>query len=216
MSDFTDNVRRAFELYLFGNKKEAFNFLIPGSKYHTYLTLLDSLQSEKTHVSKDTVKKIEDFYNSLGGSDADKLKMRALFQQYDGAKKKEKESILQNIIFYLGVSPNHTKPMDLVRKSAKHEEKKLNLGKGVYDTMFDTNMMVKNVEANAYANVSQLHQTLQNEVDFNKITDDAFFQFTRSGANLAEMTNKSFLNKLATALDQRYKNNSYYQFDFYI
>lgn len=103
MSDFTENVRRAFELYLFGNKKEAFNYLIPGTKYHTYLTLLDTLQSEKTHVTKDTLKKIIDFYNSLGGTDADKLRMRALFQQYDGAKDKEKDSILQSIIFYLGI-----------------------------------------------------------------------------------------------------------------
>lgn len=109
--------------------------------------------------------------------------------------------------------------MDLVRKSAKHEEKKekkLNLGKAVYETLFDTNQMVRNVEASSYTNVSQLHETLQNDLDYTKITDDQFFNFTRSNANLADITNKSFLNKYASALDQSYKNNPYYRFDFYV
>jgi len=44
MSKINDNVRKAIELYLLGEKEKSFSMLIKGTKYHSYLTLIDNLK----------------------------------------------------------------------------------------------------------------------------------------------------------------------------
>jgi len=46
MSKISDNVRKALELYLLGEKEKSFGMLIKGTKYHSYLTLIETMKAE--------------------------------------------------------------------------------------------------------------------------------------------------------------------------
>lgn len=178
MSDFSDNVRKAFETYLLGNKKEAFNYLIPGSYWHQYLSALDALKTEKHMISKETSKIIENLKNIHGYHACENLSLKELFLKYEGVKTKaEKEEILDKIGSSIGIITNHPKPMDLIRKlnkASKEEEKKnkLNCGKGVYDTLFDSKNFISNAINAQYGIANRLHKCYWNDLDFNKLTDE--------------------------------------------
>ena len=45
MSDFTENIRTAYEQYIQGNKEEAFSMLMPGTKHYYYLLIIDSFKT---------------------------------------------------------------------------------------------------------------------------------------------------------------------------
>ena len=220
MNDFTDNVRKAFELYLLGNKTEAFNHLIPGSKYHSYLTILDTIKKEKHKLTKETRKMIETFVKNYSGTnEADKIAIREAFLLYDGAAKEDdRQQYLNLILGKIGYFTGHTKPMDLVRKLQKKDKgsKSLNQGRALYDGLFSTKAMIQNCESRAYNVQNYLHKSLYNQMDFKKITDEEFLGFIRSVSNLSDITSKSFMDKFASALDQQYKNYQWYQFENYI
>ena len=224
MSDFTDNVRKAFELYLLGNKKEAFNHLIAGSKYHTYLTILDAMKTEKPNLSSETKKLINDFvYNYGGSSESDKLKLRELFLRYEATEdQKEKESVITEMSTALCIYYQSEKPIHLVRKTTKADKsdkdsvKPHNYGKAVYSNAFDPEVAVQNAEASSYNIVSSLHKTLYNDINFSKLTDDVFFDFCRNARSLSDIKCESFLQKFASALNQKYKFNSNFSFEYYI
>ena len=46
MSKINDNVRKALEVYLLGDKEKALSMLIKGTKYHSYLQLIDVLKND--------------------------------------------------------------------------------------------------------------------------------------------------------------------------
>ncbi len=64
--NLSENVKKAFEAYIEGDKKKAFDLLIPGSEYHYYLTILDALKAEKHKVSKKTDDLIKEYLNKFG------------------------------------------------------------------------------------------------------------------------------------------------------
>lgn len=64
--NLSENVKKAFELYIEGDKKKAFDLLIPGSEHHYYLTILDALKGEKHKVSKKTEDLILEYSNKFG------------------------------------------------------------------------------------------------------------------------------------------------------
>ena len=220
MNDFSDNVRKAFELYLLGNKTEAYNHLIPGSKYHSYLTILDAMKKEKHKLTKDTRKMIETFVkNYPGHNEADKVSIREAFLLYDGATKEaEKQQHLNSILNKIGYFTGYTKPLDLVRKSQKKDKgsKSLNQGRAFYDSLFNVSTILSNWESRGFNIQSYLHKSLYNQMDFKKITDEEFLSFVRSASNLSDITSKSFMDKFASSLDQQYKSNQWFTFENYI
>jgi hypothetical protein len=58
---FTETIRKAYEHYLLGEKAEAFSLLIPGTKHHYYLSIIDAMKRERHKLSKDTLEMIEYF-----------------------------------------------------------------------------------------------------------------------------------------------------------
>ena len=66
-------ITTAHEAYISGDRRKAFELLVPGTEPHTYLTILDALKSEKHKVSKKTL----DLIDKFEGSAQAKLKLRA-------------------------------------------------------------------------------------------------------------------------------------------
>jgi hypothetical protein len=149
----------------------------------------------------------------------EKLKLEELFLKYEGAKsKEEKERVLDQIGETMGTYHNHPKPMDLIRKSnkaSKEEEKKnkLHCKKAVYDTLFKVSDFISDAEQITYGIANSLHKCYWNDLDFNKLTDDGFLDFVGSATSLADINNESFMQKFASALDQKCKNDIYYNFN---
>jgi len=76
--NLSENVKKSFEAYIEGDKKKAFDMLIPGQDTHYYLTLLDALKSEKHKVSKKTEDLILEYSNRYGvyNEDVKRLELR--------------------------------------------------------------------------------------------------------------------------------------------
>lgn len=45
-SKLSDNVRKALEIYLLGDKEKSLSMLIKGTKYHSFLQLIDALKQD--------------------------------------------------------------------------------------------------------------------------------------------------------------------------
>lgn len=73
--NLSENVKKAYEAYIEGDKKKAFDMLIPGQDTHYYLTILDALKSEKHKVSKKTIELIKEFTNRYGDYNEDVKKV---------------------------------------------------------------------------------------------------------------------------------------------
>ena len=114
--NLSENVKKAYETYIEGDKKKAFDLLIPGSEHHYYLTILDALKSEKHKVTKKTEDLIKEYLNKFGqyNEDVKRIDLRKHLLKFDGAKDKEKEEVIEylqkNFIFG---NFTHTKPADL-------------------------------------------------------------------------------------------------------
>ena len=61
MDDLPTNVRTAFEKYINGYKKEAFELITPGTKYHAYLCIIESIKTAKGRTTQKIKDMIERF-----------------------------------------------------------------------------------------------------------------------------------------------------------
>lgn len=96
--NFTENVRKAYEAYLLGNKEECFKILIPGTKDYYYLKLIDAFKTEKHNLSKDTKALWTDFQNNFHGQEKERLRLREVMLRYDGASNtEERKKIIDEI-----------------------------------------------------------------------------------------------------------------------
>lgn len=219
MSDFTDNVRKAFELYLFGQKKEALSHLMPGTKYHSYISIIDAMKREKSKLTKDTKDLIQSFLETNYGDEAERVRMRKLFLDYDAATNDAgRKTALDTIGSQLSAYFHHTKPMDLARKTHKKEEKKTSVksdGKGI-DNIFNVKNFIAKAESKDSYQLQYVHHSLYNDIDYSKVNDDEFLAFVRNATYLADITTPSFIKKWSSAIIQKYKDNSYYNMEYYL
>jgi hypothetical protein len=95
MSSITDNVRTALETYLLGDKEKALDMLIKGTKYHSYLTLIDHLKKDNAaEILKDDAKLrklLEKYLKKESGEDVDVLMTHKLLLEYETADTDEKK-----------------------------------------------------------------------------------------------------------------------------
>jgi hypothetical protein len=88
MNGFTDNVRKAFELYLLDRQDEAFEHLIPGSQWYEYLSILHEMKKvkakdpQKPKVDEAMAKRIQEFEKNFSGV-GDFFTLRKLFLDFD-------------------------------------------------------------------------------------------------------------------------------------
>jgi hypothetical protein len=218
MSDFTENIRKAYELYLLGNKAEAFSLLIPGTKHHYYLSIIDALKRERHAISKETKEMIEHFRNNFNDAEVTKVSLQELFLKYDGAKNdEERNDILKELdTKYVYGYYHHTKPADIKRKKdGKDKEESKNTHSFNIDDHFNEETILNEIYKNN-GGILNLHKTLYEKVNFNKISENEFWQFLNYVENFASLESESFWEKLVTSFDQKYKTNKFYTPDTYL
>ncbi|CAI2378280.1 unnamed protein product [Moneuplotes crassus] len=218
MSDFTETVKKAYELYLLGQEKEAFSLLIKGTKHHYYLSIVDDLKKQKHTLSEETKKKIENFRNNFHDQDVDRLWMQKLFLEYDGAKdEKERQALIERIDRdYLYSNFHHSKPADVIRKKAdEHEESKLETKEFDQSAHFNEDVYLDGVH-NVPGQLYSLHPVFFNKVDFRKIPQEDFWGFLSTPTTFAPINNESFWNKLIETINQKYKTNIHFRVDQYL
>jgi hypothetical protein len=206
MSDFTDNIRTAYEHYLLGDKVKAFSLLIPGTKHHYYLSIIDALKHSKDRVSDETKKLVLEFRNNFNDSDVDRVSLQNLFVEYDAAKtEEERNKIIETIDHdYVHGVYNHNKQADIIEKKGEdgeapqahvfHQEKYFNQEsyfKEIYESP---------------DKLPQLHKTLINEFDFTKIPESNFEKFLLSNS-FENISNKTFWSKLLNNWENSYQED---------
>jgi hypothetical protein len=176
MSDFTENIRRAYELYLLGEKKEAFGLLIPGTKHHYYLSIIDALKRERHAISKETKDLILHFKNNFADEDVNRIKLQELFLRYDGAKSDEERNEVINEIdttFVYGYY-NHTKPADVQRKK---DSKSKSSAKETQVFDQEKHYNEEDILKDVYKKNGTLYSvinTLFSKIDFTKVSESEF------------------------------------------
>jgi hypothetical protein len=212
MSDFTDNIRTAYEHYLLGDKVKAFSLLIPGTKYHYYLSIIDALKHSKDGVSDETKKLVQDFRNNFKDSDVDRVLLQKLFVEYDAAKtKQERDKIIETIDHdYVHGFYKHSKPVDIIWK------------KGNNEVAFQTQVFHQEKYFNEEScfkdiyefpdKLPKLHKTLINKIDFSKIPKSSFKRFLRVDS-FANISNNTFWDKLVSILKESSQKEDLYQED---
>jgi hypothetical protein len=209
MSDFTDNIRTAYEHYLLGDKEKAFSLLIPGTKHHYYLSIIDALKHSKDGLSDETKKLVQDFRNNFNDSDVDRVWLQKLFVEYDAAKTDEERNKIIEIIDhdYVNGFYNHSKPVDVIGK-------KDNDGAAPQTQVFQQEKYFN--EESHFKHIyespdklPQLHKTLINKVDFSKIPKSSFERFLQIDS-FANISNDSFWIKLLSTWEKSFEEDKYF------
>ena len=218
MSDFTENIRKAYELYILGNKQEAFSLLIPGTKHHYYLTIIDAFKRERHTLSKETRELMKQFKANFYDDDAARLTLQELFLRYDGAKSDDERNLIIKEIDtnYVYGYYDYAKLADV--KNKKDTDDKVD-DQSMH--ALDLNKYFNNDEhlEKIYQNnglIYSLHKMFYNKVDFNRISESEFLGFLSNWDTFATMANDSFWDKLMTTFDQKYKSNKHYSPDSYL
>lgn len=212
------NVRKAFEQYINGNKKEAFESLIPGSEYHSYLFIIDSFKINKGIVDEKTRELIARFKKNWAGFEAERVELQSYLLQYDAAEtNEEKRKLISEIDknFVQGYY-DYSKPAEIKgvkdKRSRDHNRspntKKIN-NVFIQEKYFNVESTLKQVYKNDQ-NLGQLQKSLLNKVDYTKLSDKAFLTFLNVCQNIRDLSAKSFMTKLVTFFKNNYKINRHY------
>lgn len=94
MDNLPENVRKAFELYICGNKKEAFGSLIPGSEYHFYLSIIESFKSCKGVIDDKTKDMIQKFKRNWPGFECERLELQSYLYDFENSKTDDERSAI--------------------------------------------------------------------------------------------------------------------------
>ena len=201
-----------------GNKQESFSLLIPGTKHHYYLNIIDAFKRERHTLSKETRELMKQLKANFYDDDAARLTLQELFLRYDGAKSDdERNQIIQEIdINYVFGYYDHVKLADV--KNKKDTDDKVD-DQSMHT--LDLNKYFNNDEhlEKIYQNdglIYSLHKIFYNKLDFNRISESEFLGFLSNWDTFATMANDSFWDKLMTTFDQKYKSNKHYSPDSYL
>ena len=98
MDNLPENVRKAFELYILGNKKEAFACLIPGSEYHFYLSIIESFKTSKGIIDDKIKDMIQKFRRNWPGFECERLELQSYLYDFENSKTdEERNSVIAKI-----------------------------------------------------------------------------------------------------------------------
>jgi hypothetical protein len=215
MSDFTENIRTAYELYLLGKKEEAFELLIPGTKHHYYLSIIDAFKKEGSNLSEDTHQLITNFKENYSDQDVTRVSLQELFLKYDNSKTdKEKQELINELdTKYIHCYFNHVKPADVKeKKDSASKETRKDTQKFDQSASFNEESVLSDIYKNN-DNIYNLHKLLHSKLDFKKIGDNVFMQFIGRCSSFADLENKTFFEKLVDSINQLYKKNKLYSPD---
>ena len=98
MDNLPENVRKAFEHYILGNKKEAFSNLIPGSEYHSYLSIIEAFKSNKGIIDEKIKDMIQKFKRNWPGFEWERVELQSYLLEFEHCKtEEERNSIISKI-----------------------------------------------------------------------------------------------------------------------
>jgi hypothetical protein len=150
MNQFTETIRKAYEHYLLGEKVEAFSLLIPGTKHHYYLSIIDAMKRERHKLSKDTLEMIEYFKSNFPrDEDVVKVHLQQLFLKYDGATSDDERAAIIDELDknYVYGYYTHNKPADVKRKKdPKAKEGSKDASTFDQSKFFDEEKVIKDAE----------------------------------------------------------------------
>ena len=218
MDYLPDNVRKAFEQYVNGDRKEAFESLIPGSEYHLYLSIIDAFKIHKGKLTKKTMDMITRFKKNWPGFEADQIELQSYLLQFDSSKNdQEKKDILkkidQNFVhgFY-----EYSKPAEIkgvkekrARDRSRSPSVKTVFNMFIQENYFNLESTLKKASKSDYE-LASIQRSLLNKIDFIEISDKSFLTFLNLCPYISELTNKSFIAKLATFMNNNFKINKHY------
>ena len=213
MDSFSQNIRSAYEFYLLGKKEKAFELLIPGTKQHYYLKIIDALKRERHMLSKETKEMIEHFKANFQDDQTKRCDLQRLFLQYDAANNdQERKDILEEINKgFLFLYFNYPRPTDLKRKTNEEEKSKVD-HKGFDEfKCFNEEKIIKDIEKYP-GSVTNILPVFYNKVDYTKLTEDDFWQFIQFPHSYAAITCESFWNKFFDTLTQKFQRDLSFTF----
>jgi hypothetical protein len=226
MDNLPDHVRKAFELYINGDKKEAFEALIPGSDYHSYLHIVDSFKNLKgklTNKLKDMVAKFVKTKKDSMGLESERLELQCLLLQYDQAKTKdERTKIIKQIDSnFIHGYYEYSKPADLkgvLDKRSRSRSRSRSCSpsstqavRNIFwqDKYFNEDLTLKE----AYKSdeiIGLLQRSLLNKVDYSKLSERTFTSFLTMCSHLADLTTPSFMERMIQHYKDMEKKNKHY------
>lgn len=217
MDNLPENVRKAFETYLKGNKKEALEMLIPGSQYRMYLTIVDAFKSNKGKITEKLKEMIEKFKKNYPSLESRRVELQSYLLQYDQFDKEEdKDKVITQIDknFVFGFY-DYSKPAEIkgIKEKSKTigktiKKKKTNnvFNQGVYFSEADTiNKMFK-----TSFKLYNLNRSLLNKVDYMKVNDSAFEEFLNVCQHFSDLTIKSFMKRFIDFIKKKYSKDKHY------
>ena len=218
MSDFSENVRKAYELYLLGEKQEAFSYLIPGTKHFYYLSIIDAFKRERHMISKETRELVKQFWANFVDEDSKRITLQELFLRYDGAKSdEERDEIIKTLDtnFIYGYY-NHPKPADVKgKKGSKDKNSKTDLSLFDQSKYFVEDKIMNKLYSNSSI-IYSWHKSLYNKINFAKISESEFLGFLNNCESFAYLSNESFWEKLVSTYDQKRKANKFFSPENYL
>ena len=220
MSDFSEASRTAYEQYLMGNEsiEDVLNKMIPGSKYHDYLKILDSLKNLRGQSGKvpakiqEQIKKFAKKYKS--SAEARKLDYQSLFIEFDNLSedKAQQKKLLEKLggakYLSLGLKSKRTVAQGISEGEKSETEDDTRRHVLAYSHNDDYDEMIKEIEGESVA-LSQIHPSLVNRIDFKPMSDTFFESFLTQYAYISDITHESFITKAAEYFDVFIKKNKY-------
>lgn len=218
MEYLPENVRKAFEQYINGNKKEAFDLLIPGSRHHLYLSILDTLKSDKGAITESTKEMIDKFKKIYPGFESNRLDLQALLLEFDQATTdQERDKIISMIDKnYVYGYYDYSKPAEIKTVMKRRGSSSGGKLKGITSkSAFDQSKFYneENTLSKMYKSTLELNDvniSLLNKVDYMRINERSFERFMDCCSCLYRITTKSFMKKLISFVKDKYKKQKHF------
>ena len=217
MDKFNEAARTAYEQYLLTDESldDALMKMIPGSKYHDYLKIIDALKKQKGQkgsLPKEILDMIKKF-KKKGGPEAKRLDYQSLFIEFDNLvdDKKQQKKLLKKLsgpkYLKLGLRSKRKAPEDNSEEGEKSESddesRKHTL---VYSHEDHYKELLKKIMKES-ASLSEIHPSLVNRIDYKNLSEKYFEQFMLKYPFIADITHESFIVKVAETLNSLIKKS---------
>jgi hypothetical protein len=220
MSELTEAARTAYEEYLMGKSsiEEVLNKMIPGSKYHDYLQILDSLKKERGKEGK-IPSKIEEqikkfIKNNSSAKEAKRLDYQSLFIEFDNCaddlnqQKKLLEKLSGPKYLCLGLKSKRTVAQTTSEGEKSESEDESRKHALAYSSEDHYKQTLKDIE-NEIKSLSSIHPGLVNRINYKTMSDTYFESFLKQYYQISDITHESFIIKAAEYFDAFIKKNKY-------
>lgn len=220
MGDLTEAARTAYEQYLKGTDSidDVLSKMIPGSKYHDYLMILDSLKKEQGKTGKlpakihDQIKKFVKKYKNT--AEAKKLDYQSLFIEFDNLAedKEQQKKLLEKLggskYLGLGLKSRRTIAQTTSEGEKSDVDEDTRRHALLYSHEDHYKEYLKEIESETLP-IGKIHPSVVNRINYQALSDTYFEGFLNQYYYITDITTESFLKKAADYFDQFIIKNKY-------